>query len=304
LLETAIDIHDGQGEAEKILAAVESCFENGVPHERHKWREGTIYKLKHKALLKTGMTGEAEKFFNDNLHLPDFRRIAIEEAFRNGNYDRILELADSGIESDKKMAGFVHEWKKWKLKVYLARNDMDKTRELSLEFLLSGGVDNYEIYKGTFQTDEWPAEYKNLTDRLHDALERSHVAFGLLGFIFEKEKELEKLLELVKLSPTSISEYEKALLPAYPGEVIGMVAENLRKQAEDSGARNEYWRLCNYGLKHLFEVNGRDKAFELIEEFRRKYPRRPAMLEEIDKFLRKREKEKASSRQGTEMQSK
>jgi hypothetical protein len=289
LLETAIDIHDGQGETEKILAAVESCFENGVPLERHKYRERIIYGLKHKALLKSGKANEAEKFFNDNLHLPDFRRIAIEEAFRNGNYDRVFELTDSGIESDKELTGLVHEWKKWKLKVYQERNETDKIREMSLEFLLGGGVDNYEIYKGTFQTDEWSAEYKRITGYLHENLDRSHVAFSLLGFIYEKEKELGKLLKLVKNSPHGISGYEKVLLPAYPVEVIGMVADNLREQAENSGARNEYWRLCNYGLKHLLEINGRDKALELIEEFRRKYPRRPAMLEEIDKFMKKKD---------------
>ncbi len=289
LLEMAIDIHSGQHEAGKVLAAVESCFENSALNEKHKWHDGTVYRLKHKVLLKTGKTGEAEKFFNENLHLPEFRRIAIEETFKNRNYERVIELADSGIESDKNLTGLVHEWKRWKLKVYQARNEKDKIRTLSLEFFLGGGTDSYEIYKGTFPEDEWPAEYKRLTGRLQDALGRSHVAFGLLGFIFVKEKEPSKLLELVKRSPNSISEYEKVLLPVYPEEVINMVAENLREQADDAGARNEYWRLCNYGLKHLLEIKGLDKALELIEEFRQKYPRRPAMLEEINKFMKKKD---------------
>ncbi len=98
-----------------------------------------------------------------------------------------------------------------------------------------------------------------------------------------------QLLELVQKFPERISAYEKILLPIYPGKVIMMVADNLRKQADDSSARNEYWKLCNYGLKHLFEINGRDKALELIEEFRQKYPHRPAMLDEINKFMKKHE---------------
>jgi len=289
LLEMAIDIHVGQSEAEKVLAAIESCFENSAPNEKHKWHDGTVYRLKHKVLFKTGKTGEAERFFNENLHVPEFRRIAIEEAFKNKNYERVIELVDSGIESDTKLAGLVHEWKRWKLKVYQARNEKDKIRTLSLEFFLGGGTDSYEVYKATFPEDEWPAEYKRLTGRLQEALDRSHVAFGLLGFIFVKEKEIGKLLELVKRSPGSISGYEKILLPVYPDEVISMVAEKLREEADDAGARNEYWRLCNYGLKHLLEIKGRDKALELIEEFRQKYPRRPAMLEEINKFMKKKD---------------
>ncbi len=289
LLGMAIDIHSGQSEAEKVLAAIESCFDNGVPNEKHKWHHGTIYGLKHKVLLKTGKTGEADKFFNENLHLPDFRRIAIEEAFKNKKYDRVIELADSGIETDKKLPGLVHEWKKWKLKVYQVRNEKDKIRVLSLEFFLGGDKENYEIYKATFQADEWSLEYERLTGYLNDNLGRSYAAFSLLGFIFEKEKELGKLLELVQKFPERISAYEKILLPIYPGKVIMMVADNLRKQADDSSARNEYWKLCNYGLKHLFEINGRDKALELIGEFRQKYPHRPAMLDEISKFLKKHE---------------
>jgi hypothetical protein len=289
LIEMAIDVHAGQNEAGKMLAAIENCFENGIPNEIHKWHANTVYRLKHKALLKAGKTKDSEEFFNENLHRPDFRRVAIEEAFSNGNIDRVLELADSGIETDEKLAGLVHEWKKWKLKVYQARNEEDKIRELSLEFFQSGGTDNYDIYKATFREDEWPAEYERLTGYLYANLDRSYVAFSLLGFIFEKEKELGKLLELVKKSPHRISVYEKVLLPAYSEEVLGMLADNLRKEAEDSGARNEYWRLCNYGLKHLLEINGRDKALELTEEFRQKYTRRPAMLEEINKFMKKKD---------------
>jgi len=289
LLEMAIDIHSGQSEAGKVLAVVESCFDNGMPNEKHKWHDDVIYELKHKVLIKTGKTGEADKFFNENLHLPDFRRIAIEDAFKNKKYDRVFELADSGIETDKKLAGLVNEWKKWKLKVYKVRNEKDKIRVLSLEFLLDGGTDNYEIYKATFQKDEWSLEYERLTGYLNENLGRSRLAFSLLGFIFEKEKQLGKLLELVQKFPDRISAYEKILLPVSPDKVIRMVADNLRKQADDSSARNEYWRLCNYGLKHLFEINVRDKALELIEEFRQKYPHRPAMLDEINKFIKKHE---------------
>ena len=289
LLEMAIDIHSGQSEAEKVLAAVESCFDNGMSNEKHKWHDDVIYNLKHKVLLKTGKAGEAEDFFNENLHLPDFRTIAIEDAFKNKKYDRVIELADSGIETDKKLAGLVNEWKKWKLKVYKVRNEKDKIRVLSLEFFLNGGIDNYEIYKATFQKDEWSLEYERLSGYLNENLGRSYTAFSILGFIFEKEKELGKLLELVQKFPERISAYEKILLPIYPGKVIMMVADNLRKQADDSSARNEYWKLCNYGLKHLFDINGRDKALELIEEFRQKYPHRPAMLDEINKFMKKHE---------------
>jgi hypothetical protein len=290
LLEITIEFHSGSKEADEILQSVETLFADGKVIKKYQEDEGIVYRMKLIALNRTGKEEAAKKFFEENSHVAEFRRMSLEKAFNEKDFDKVTVLAKSGIKHDSRVPGLVKEWKKWELKSRVMGNETDNIRKLCLDFFLEVELEFYEIYKNTYSHIRWPRHLRKLIERLSRYSKYDQKSLRALGYLLSQEKEWEKLLSLLAENPKMIPDYEHLLLQACPEKFCSMLADSIRKKAESAKNRNDYWRLCNYSLKHLhgMKVDGAEKAvLGLIEEFRSKYQNRPLMMEELDKFRNK-----------------
>ena len=110
----------------------------------------------------------------------------------------------------------------------------------------------YEIYRGWGQREERIRQARRL---------------ALLG-------------EQVRLDPRSVFRYGDVLAAQYREEVYRLCTAVIRKESEQVGNRRGYRALCGL-IKSLAGFGGRAEVKEIIAELRQRYPRRPALLDEL-----------------------
>lgn len=108
---------------------------------------------------------------------------------------------------------------------------------------------------------------------------------GLRRELQLSEGMLEQMMSELEASPYpyELGQYESVLRKVYPERVRDLRLRQLDAQMRQASTRNAYARTAQ-ALKHLYGYPaGREKAAELAAGWRRDYPRRSAMLEELKK---------------------
>ena len=83
--------------------------------------------------------------------------------------------------------------------------------------------------------------------------------------------------------PYELWKYEKELRKVYPERVRDLLLKQLDNQMRQASARGAYARTVQE-LKRLYGYpEGREKTAELAKGWRRDFPRRSAMLDELKK---------------------
>jgi len=271
-------------ENEKILGVVEQNIKKATEGNFHSsYSAGQFSMMKYDLLKKMNRINDAEKFFNDNLMYRNFRKMAIEEAFGKKDYDRVIELAGEGdrINAGDRYRADAREWKEWRYKAYTAKNDTLEINKLSYEFLINySDIKYYDTFKKTSDSAEWDEIYKKLKAEL---LKKSRNYFShLLADILVIEGELPELLEMLKKEPWHVESYQKHFLKTNAQDIYKMHVINIRKDAEMAGDRSRYQRVCR-DLRSLKKIGGKSEAAMLVAEFKEKFKKRPAFIDELSK---------------------
>jgi transposase len=134
-----------------------------------------------------------------------------------------------------------------------------------------------------FETgEEWTAFVEAVIQDI--ATKKRWLDTGLIANIFIKEEWWDRLLELVKKSPdlNTIDYYEKYLSKHYANEIVELYATGVLKYMKNSMGRDHYQDACRY-IRKIIKLGARDKANEIISYLRTEYPKRKALMEELDK---------------------
>lgn len=89
------------------------------------------------------------------------------------------------------------------------------------------------------------------------------------------------MLGELKMHPDLVFNYGAQLSEHYPSDVYSICMSEIRKQATEANNRVLYKHICS-SIKLLVEFGARSEADVVINELKSRYPRRPAMLEELD----------------------
>ena len=97
-----------------------------------------------------------------------------------------------------------------------------------------------------------------------------------------KEKWWSKLLKYVQESKSAhtLKEYEKYLKKDYKDELITLYSAYVYDELKRGTGRGLYQQVCSY-LRHINKLGGRSRSEAIIEDLKRMYPRRPALLDEL-----------------------
>ena len=79
----------------------------------------------------------------------------------------------------------------------------------------------------------------------------------------------------------NIQKNESYLTKDYQNELIEMYKEKLLVYVENFIGRNHYVKACTY-LRQMKKIGGNEEAEALVEIFRKKYPQRKALLDELN----------------------
>lgn len=241
--------------------------------------------LKYNILLKTKGENAAEKYLEQNITNSNLRREAIQKALKDKNYDKAISLAKEGVDYDlKDRPGLAKEWYNWLLKIAQAQNDTEKIIEYARLLFIDNyrkEQDYYQILKQHVKPENWTAFIEAV---IQDITAKRQHDTSLIASIFIKEEWWDRLLELVKKSPDfiTIDYYEKYLSKHYRNEIVELYEIGILKYIKNSIGRDHYQNVCRY-IQKIIKLGAREKANEIISFLRKEYPKRKALMEELDK---------------------
>ncbi|WP_240377172.1 cut8/STS1 family protein [Bacillus piscicola] len=221
----------------------------------------------------------AETFIHANLEHSAFREKAIERLLAKEEYKEVIKLCEQGLEIDKDYRGLGTTWKKYQLQAYEALGDIQKQRELLLEFLYGNDSTYYPKLKNLYSPEEWPQVLQEIVDTfkqmpyLPSTYEEILIEEGLTA----------ELLESCKKTLLAIEHLYPYLVEEYPEAVNELFIKHIKEEADRSTERKQYRQVCKT-IRLYQKACGTDPAQTLIEELKDTHKRRPAFLDELNKI--------------------
>ena len=276
ILHIAGDLIDNENEADIILNCLESV--NGEYEREY----AQSYKLE--LLRQYKDQKDVEEFINKNISNSKIRKQEIEKAFENQNFERAIALAKDGITCDEQSKpGLAKDWYDWLLKIALVQNDKPKIIEYARFRLIENfgaTQDYYQILKNNIEPEKW---HPFLEEIIKEVTPKNRWTYTeLIRKIYIKEEWWDRLFLMLKqnLSLENIQENEQYLAKDFSAELIELYSERLTNYVEKYVGRNNYQTACRY-LRRMKKLGGNDKVNELIELFRKQYPQRKALMDEL-----------------------
>ena len=189
------------------------------------------------------------------------------------------------------------------LAIAVLEKDKQLERYFSRKFALGQTLDSYyyKQWKSTYQDEEWIQTIEEvistMTKKINDTV-KNHVLYNYnsinskllnsLGPIYIQENYLVRLLALVQKqeSLVTILSYYPYLINTYPNELLDSIIPVFEKEGDRSDGRSQYKDLANK-MKLVIKDYPKEKEriLEVARKLKIKYPRRPAMIEELDELF-------------------
>lgn len=229
---------------------------------------------------------EVEKFTNTHISNSLIRTNEIERAFADKHYERVIKLSEDGIKCDEKSKpGLVKDWYNWLLKVAQAQNDTPKIIDYSRFLFIDNFYpkqDYYQILKDNIGVSDW---HPFLEELLKELISKNSFRYNeLIRKIYIKEAWWDRLLIMLKQNLTldNIQHNEQYLEKDYAPELVELYSESIITYVGMNVGRKHYQTACRY-LRRMKKLGGKDKVKELIDILRKRYPQRPALMDELNR---------------------
>lgn len=239
-------------------------------------------------LCSMGRQSDARKVISEYIHLPEIRVGEVEQLIVKHQYEQALQMLDEGIQIAQ-MGNYSETELKWlqmKVDIYEKMNDKFSLimcyRQM---FVREGGtLEYYHQLKKYVDASEW----KSFLDELiKDTTSVSPYGMNeVLPDIYVEEKDDEHLYDYLCTSNyynrlDLIRKYGLSLPDGYASSLLAVMVSDLRDYAEKNLGRNHYVKVAE--LLHYMKrfQGGKIVVKELVDEFRIKYKRRSAMIDEL-----------------------
>ncbi|MEO7175439.1 MAG: SWIM zinc finger family protein [Saprospiraceae bacterium] len=238
-------------------------------------------------LKKYKNTKEVEAFIRKHISNPDIRKQEIEKAIECNDFDSAIELAKNGIKCDEKSKpGLVVDWYDWLLRIALVQNDISNIIKYGRYRLIDNfgaTEDYYQILKNNIEPKKWRPFLEEIITDVTPKNRWNHTE--LIRKIYINEEWWDRLFAMLKQNPTleNIQEGEQYLAKDYSTELIAMYSERITYYVEQYIGRNHYQSACRY-LRRMKKLGGNAEVNELIELFREQYPKRKALIDELNRI--------------------
>nr|NQU91928.1 hypothetical protein [Bacteroidota bacterium] len=277
ILHIAYQLTNSENEADKIIKCLDTV--NG----EYEKERAQSFKLEIVTRFKD--MEYVQRYINKHITNSSIRNTEIEKAVRNNDFDRAIKLSKDGIEYDKKdKPGLVKDWYNWLLKIAQIQNDTTEIIE-NARFLFIDNFhpeqDYYQILKQEVEPNKWKDFLEEIIKEISPKGGWKYI--GLVRKIFINENWWDRLFILLKqnVSLQNIEENEKYLSADYSQELIQLYSDRLVKYVDKYVGRNHYQTACKY-LRRMKKLGAGEQVNALIETFRKEYPQRRALMDELN----------------------
>ena len=221
----------------------------------------------------------------EHIYINELRIIAINDAIEEGNFKEAEKLCVEKLNKDDNQRYHMNDPEDWNnilYDIYVAAGDTDKQIEQARKLLLFGNEKFWEILKHIYKkAGTWEEKYPELLDELKSS--KKSVCYRSV-LISENEKQ--RLLDDVIEKPYDLFHYGKYLVMNYPEQIYSLCYKEIIDNCAQARDRREYKKVTKQ-ISQLIKWNGGNTARKLIAELKQTYPRRPALIEELEKVERK-----------------
>lgn len=247
-------------------------------YEIAKW---AVYHVNVMQKLNLPIT-EINQFCLENDNYSEVRMIYVDNCIQQKDYSTAVESLVDGKKTFGKWAGTVAKFSVKLKDVYRESGQTDNYLHemwLILTQYSSSDIDVYREYKQQFTNDEWKVQREKLFASIMEQtsnLNRMFVDDGLWDRLLENVLKSDGLYNM--------EQYEGFLKKRYPQEVLQKYVDEVQHLASQSGSRGHYRKIVRV-LNHIATLdNGYDAAVKIIADWKIKYQKRPAMLDELKGF--------------------
>jgi hypothetical protein len=248
----------------------------------------------------------SQALLQENLDIVDVRRGEVSRLVEERDFVAAKKLIIEGIEIARKKdhPGTVTQWEKALLQIAVLEKDIEKIRYYTKHFAFDRGFNLifYNQWKSSFDIAEWEQEIEIYLEEIITRVELKYqkdkgklwyspntLLLGLLAPIYIEEKYWDRLLSLVsnEIDLNQLTQYHDYLLKIYPIQLLALYIPAFERKGDKAGNRREYADLA---IKMMMVIEtipeGKDEIISIAEELCRKYPRRPAMIDELYKVIK------------------
>lgn len=281
----AIELIKNEQEKERIKTLLSSIKPTG---EHWDWDYRQAQALTLQLIRKTENEEAAVRFMESHRSNPDFRKELIAEALREENYTKAEELASEGLRKDEKEAsGLAEDWRNYLFVIYQKTNNTEEVIRLARHFLVnfSGRYQSreyyYDLLKSFIPQEQWQEYVEELVASMRNT-SRYDGGYSGIAQLYIREAQWEKLLGLLRenVSFERIADAEQYLTGPYTTELATMYKDLILTYMEKNMGRSHYQSVCRY-IGRMIKLGARPMAVELMEQLRKLYPKRRALLEEL-----------------------
>ena len=226
-----------------------------------------------------------QKELYQNISINELRIIAIKDAMEEKNYDEAEKLCLEKANAENTWhyrSGDPEDWNNMLYDIYKIANNTEKQIAQAKKLLLMGNGKFWEVLKQIYkECGAWNENYESLLDELKDS--KRTVCYRSV-LISENEKK--RLLEDVMENLYDLFYYGKCLIKEYPEQVYELCYREISESCAQAKDRREYKKITK-NIAQLIKWKGNDTAKSLIEELKQRYPRKPALLDELEKVEKK-----------------
>lgn len=241
-----------------------------------------VFKLE---LLRRFKEDEVEKYINQHLSNHLIRKNEIELAFEKEDFKRVIKLSKDGIKiNENNKPGLIKVWYNWLLKVAQAQKNTSNIIVYARILLIDNFYpeqDYYQILKDHIETEDWHSFLEEIIEEITPKTAWTYT--DLIREIYIKEAWWDRLFLLLKqnTSLSNIEQNEPYLAKDFSPELINLYSESITEYIEENVGRKYYKTACRY-LRRMKKLGGNDQVEDLVKFFQKQYPRRKALIEELN----------------------
>lgn len=255
-------------------------------------------------LKALGRIKEVEELVQQNLDIESVRQGEVDKAISKADFEGAKTLITGGILIAEKQnhPGTVSQWEKQLLRIAILENDIESMRHYYKKFALDRHWINGEYYnkwKATYPTEEWRVIIDALIEETIKKTTKAHFndrwtplnahLLTAVSPFYIKEQYWDRLFALVKNESKldRILPYHQYLVHEYADQLLPIYLPGLEAKGDNASDRSQYAALVKLMEDLIKDMPvGKQQILEVAKKLKMKYPRRPAMVQELNRLLK------------------
>ena len=220
---------------------------------------------------------EIEKFCRKYWAHTNIRRFLTDKYIEEEKYEDAINILNESLKTDEDRPGLIREYLKKLKELYKITNDYDNYLSTLWRIVLeSFALLDYTELKAQYTESEW----KQKRERVFEAAKSNYQK----AEVFYTEGLYDRLLKCAVSDNglEMIRKYKDALVPLFPKEILDKYTTEVQKAACFTSNRETYKIIVSVLCEMRELPQGEERVQKIAAEWREKYRRRRAMMEELN----------------------